>query len=721
MPVAAAQASPVKARGLALSAAAAAVMSVLVIAVYFPVRSAPSDNTLLGIDYHQLHARRIAFAQESFAAHGELPAWYPRELMGTPFRANIHNFPFIPNRLALLWMDPLDLFAAGVILAAVLSALFTFAFARRLGMTPLGAAASGWTFACAGFFASRIMAGYLPLLEAYPALPLLLWRVEVLLHEQSHPRRHALRLGLLALATLCVVLAGHPQIPLYSIAGAGLYLLYRGWRRWRVLVQGTGAMLLGAACGGFFLWPMLQLIGRSTRVLALADDGNDVIFPYRRLLALVLPWRDGWPRQYIDAPGKAFAGYPNEAYFWDTVCYVGLAPLLAAVFLLARRIVRGRRGLGWLPETPWRFFALFGVLALVTALPAVQDVVKLLPGTILRSPSRQVYVTTFALALAVGVAADVVLRQALAQPRWRMPLAGVLAVSLPAHFVDLFRHDRPFVRMVTVVRTREPQLEQAVRRTVGDGRAAIDYMVAVPFNRELDDIGFFDSIMLARPYAALMDLSGAPPGHNMQILNGSELPRRALAATGVRLVMTTTPRPDLPRLGGDPILHVYGVPSALPRAAFFPSSAVVPLDGPEMHRRLRDPAHDVGRTVMLPPAQSAALPRQLATTASAAPTPAAYQRQTSDSFTVRVHAPQAGVLRILDAWDPGWTAAIDGKPADVLCADTTYIAVALPAGDHEVRLTYRTPGATFGIIVSLTAAALLAALLLGAARAKGDA
>jgi hypothetical protein len=30
----------------------------------------------------------------------------------------------------------------------------------------------------AGFFASRVMAGHLPLLEAYPALPQLLWLVD---------------------------------------------------------------------------------------------------------------------------------------------------------------------------------------------------------------------------------------------------------------------------------------------------------------------------------------------------------------------------------------------------------------------------------------------------------------------------------------------------------------------------------------------------------------
>jgi hypothetical protein len=232
-------ATAAESRGRLKSAAAAAVMALLVVAVYLPVRSQPGDNTLFAIDYYHLHARRIAFAQEALFAHGTLPAWYPRELMGTPFWSNIQNFPFIPTRLLLLPLDTRDTMAAGVILAAVLAAVFTFLFARQLGIGRIGAAAAGWTFACAGFFAARVMAGHLPLLEAYPALPLLLWRVEASVGPGAAAtgRWRVAQLGVLALAMLCVVLAGHPQLPLYAVVVAGGYLVYRGWGRRRTAFQ----------------------------------------------------------------------------------------------------------------------------------------------------------------------------------------------------------------------------------------------------------------------------------------------------------------------------------------------------------------------------------------------------------------------------------------------------------------------------------------------------
>src|SRR4029078_4460955 len=95
-----------------------------------------------------------------------------------------------------------------------------------------------------------------------------------------------------------------------------------------------------------------------------------------------------------------------------TVCYVGIVPVAAVALLAATALFRRRR-----PAEPWAVFAVVGVAALVTALPVVQQWVAKLPGTFLRSPSRQVYVTTFALALALGAAVDLALRAA-APRRW---------------------------------------------------------------------------------------------------------------------------------------------------------------------------------------------------------------------------------------------------------------------------------------------------------------
>src|SRR5580704_17131018 len=192
-------------------------MLVLTAAVYVRPSILSGRMVLAGSDYLQLHKARMAFGEEGlFGPRHTLPAWYPHELLGAPYAANLQSFPWIPTRILLFLFPPKTAYAPGVVLAALLAALFTWLFCRRAGLSQLAAAASGWTFACAGFFASRVMAGHLPLLEAYPALPLLLWLADRAL-DPARAARHRGDLGWLAVATACVVVAGHPQIPAYAV------------------------------------------------------------------------------------------------------------------------------------------------------------------------------------------------------------------------------------------------------------------------------------------------------------------------------------------------------------------------------------------------------------------------------------------------------------------------------------------------------------------------
>src|SRR5688572_11611869 len=78
-----------------------------VLAIYCPPSLFLESHTRLhGSDYNYLHLRRIRFAQEALFERGELPGWYPHELMGTPFWSNVQNFPFIPTRWPLLLVPP---------------------------------------------------------------------------------------------------------------------------------------------------------------------------------------------------------------------------------------------------------------------------------------------------------------------------------------------------------------------------------------------------------------------------------------------------------------------------------------------------------------------------------------------------------------------------------------------------------------------------------------
>ena len=689
---------------------AAVVLALLlaVLAVYCPWSVLTGAEALGGVDHLHLHERRMAFAREAlFGPQGALPAWYPRELLGTPFRANLQNFPLTPTRLfAFALFDPRAAFGVSVLLSAGLAAAFTYLFCRRLELSRTASAAAGWTFACAGFFASRVLAGHLPLLEAYPALPVLLYAVERVVSRPASTARRAWSWSLagLAAASACFALVGHPQLCVYGAACAAVYACVRA-PRWSRALSALAALAVGAGLAGFALAPMASLTSRSTRLLALDRAANDLSLPYGRIGALLFPWKDGWPASVQRTPAVAFHGYPTQAYFWDSVSYVGWAPCLAAVALLVAWLVRRQRA-----SRVAVFFTLAGALAFALSLPWVRELMSNVPGTFLRSPSRLLFVVSFCLALALAAGIERLWASLRRAPRWAAVFAVV--VVLAAHAWDLGRHARAFV--VTVpAKAPPPQAKQLaeMRERIGDGRIGIDYELETPFNRVIDDVGVFESLLLARPYRFVLETSGAPAGFNEQALSASQLSARTLRACGVRIVWTKRPRSDLRQLAdlgaGERILEV-DAPQA--RAAFVASERVRFVASGELHRLLRDPTTALDQGLLFDEGWRDALALGAPSGAAASGASVLYRRPSSDEIVLEVACAQPGVVRVLEAWDPGWSATLDGAPAVVAPAQDTFLSTAVGPGKHELRFAYRSPAAMLGWVVSCFSLLALAVL-----------
>jgi hypothetical protein len=663
------------------------VMIAGVLAVFTPWIYFNPHLRLDGSDYILLHERRIRFAQEAiFSSQPHLPAWYSREALGTPFWSNVQNFPWIPTRLVLLLLDPSRALVVGVNMAAVLAAVFTFFYGRSIQLGRLACAAFGWTFACAGFFSTRVSAGHLPLLEAYPALPLMLWLVEKRLAQ-----RRRLDLFYLGISTTCLALAGHPQLPIYALAVAAIYTIGRA--PFREAARILAAMFLGGASAMFAVWPFLLLVLRSARVLKLNPPSNDIVFPISRLLSFLFPWHDGWPNAIHRLP-QVPLNLANEYMFWDTGCYVGWLPIMAAAFLLLRALVHWKR-----PDSRLLFHAILGLLALALACGATNILLPNSGGTYLRSPARLIYVTTFALALGLGVAVDVLTKAAVQTPRAAL-FVSLIGIALALHAFDLMDFDHYFVSAIPN-ETQDPAGLKSAQKWVGDGRTAIDFDIGLPLNREIDDVGFFDSVVLAKPYAALMDLARQPPGENIEFFNGSQMDDHALQICGVNLVITNRSGP----------IQTREIPNPLPRASFYSSSELIIASVDQTHRFLRDPYFDFRHRLMLP--QGQALPSSTASASSLPQSAVTYHRDSSDLISMDVTTDQSGFLCLLEASDPGWQATVDGSPKEIVSADDVFMAVPLPAGAHHVVLRFSTPGMMVGSGISIASFFLLLLLVAG--------
>ncbi|HEY7512270.1 MAG TPA: YfhO family protein [Vicinamibacteria bacterium] len=112
---------------------------------------------------------------------------------------------------------------------------------------------------------------------------------------------------------------------------------------------------------------------------------------------------------------------------------------------------------------------------------------------------------------------------------------------------------------------------------------------------------------------------------------------------------------------------------------------------------------DPQREALVTPEQAArlALPRD------ARPSRAVLARAEPDRLEVRAEGP--GLLVVAEAWDPGWSAAVDGEAAAVHRVNHAQIGVVLAAGRHQVTLRYRTRGLGTGLVLAGAGALALAA------------
>ena len=67
-----------------------------------------------------------------------------------------------------------------------------------------------------------------------------------------------------------------------------------------------------------------------------------------------------------------------------------------------------------------------------------------------------------------------------------------------------------------------------------------------------------------------------------------------------------------------------------------------------------------------------------------------------ENVVARTSTVGPALLVLNDVWDPGWRVSVDGSKAESLMVDGAFRAVAVPAGDHEVRWQYETPGLKTG-------------------------
>jgi hypothetical protein len=176
-----------------------------------------------------------------------------------------------------------------------------------------------------------------------------------------------------------------------------------------------------------------------------------------------------------------------------------------------------------------------------------------------------------------------------------------------------------------------------------------------------------------------------------------------LRLLGARYLITPQgiPRPLPPGVSGRTVetegaYRLVEIDDAEPRASVVPSWTVVGGERAALDAVL-EPGFDPAEVAVLEtdPGSTPTLDGPAGT--------AAYGEETPEDVRIEVEASVPSVLIVRNAWNEGWSATLDGRAVPVLRADGFLQGIAVPAGQHRIRLTYREPAIGSGLALSAVA------------------
>jgi hypothetical protein len=199
------------------------------------------------------------------------------------------------------------------------------------------------------------------------------------------------------------------------------------------------------------------------------------------------------------------------------------------------------------------------------------------------------------------------------------------------------------------------------------------------------------------------------PGHLRLLQIGAVTDVVALHQEGLQALI---PVATTDALMNEPV-RLFAVPDPRPRA-YAVSGARIAEDGDAL-RLLLDAGFDPGREIVLPSGRP--IPADPSFRGQAAIT-----RLGTDRVAIDATLSARGYVVLVDAYDPGWRAWVDGRETEILRANVAFRAVAVDAGRHSVELRYRPRALRMGMALTglswLAVAAAGAALLRRVPRAR---
>jgi hypothetical protein len=691
-----------------------------------------------------------------------LPQWNPHVFLGAPFVGAFQSAMFYPPNwiylllpvgLATNWLIAGHLFLGG---------LFMNNWAARRGLHPLASLVAAALLMFCGPQFLRVYAGHLPVLCAMAWIPLGFLAID----EFFKTNRWSWCLVGVASLTM-QILAGHPQYCFYTLVTASIYsglCLVRSDRK-GFMAAGLASMLLGAvALSAVQILPAMDTTSESVRSVKLPEAiAGSFSLPPENLVTLLAPgffgdgshapywgrWNQWETTLFVGVTGLALAIYgavygerSTRRFCLPMVVILvllslgkytplfqvlyGLVPgfdkfrsisrfsFFAAIFLCMLAGI-GLDRLLLDPKRQSRAAAiasgvglLLGVAAAVVHFAVAGEAPadwwqKLLAGiqaTLEISISPQSYAdpemmrrfgefAAFSLAIAAAtLIAMAALLALVGARRWPLYAIAALAVAEPFCFARLSRDT------FSLSQAYPADVAAFLKEHPGDYRIfdAMNHNEAMIVGAY--DIWGYDSLVSLR-LAELMAVS-----QGQQVTDAvfyAHYPRFTAYHPLYRMLRL---RYLFQRVNG--AVQSLEFPGALPRVQLVQNHRVI-KDRDAILDTLLNPGFDPTQTVIVE--DSPGIKREPTAPAGTA----SVIDGSTDYLVIEAHLPAPAILLITDGWSKNWRAEstkADGPEYRVMPANYVLRAIPLAAGDHTIRLEYRSLAFTVGKWISL--AALLA-------------
>lgn len=619
---------------------------------------------------------------------GEFPLWNNRTGHGYPLVGESQTGAFYPFHL-LLYSTFSVTTAYGVnhLLHYVLAFVFTWLYARRLGLSITGGLFAGLVYTY-GWFPPRSCLEWAIIGGAY--LPLAVWCAESFL--QSRCWRYLIGLSI----TLAFqMLAGHYNLAFITQLVLAAYVPLRLWfadqdrpgettrLRSRLLAALATALVLGFAVAAVQLVPTWELKGRSQRAAAgTAFDPAYGHIPPLYWTQVVAPWL--WYGSDIDIDralnNMRFLTVSAGTNKVEAHLYFGLIPIgLLLAGLLSGRVRFQRRH--------WLLF-LLGSTALVYTSGWLVPITRHLPGFgYFMGPGRFGIVTTLAVALLSAHVLDEWAVKRLSRSRTALLLIS-LAFVLTAG--DLWWVSR---RVTYAEMLHRPPLdfreESEVRRIVQRQSSSVRLFAPGP------NLATLTGAASTPPYLGIGPREYYDPASTMPTTDDSttgHLPINDSQITAKQLAW-------LQRAG---VTHILSFEPL--NKSTWPVTLIWQGFDPMLNRawaRYQEPIYlyrlhgSRGRVSFADPR-----PGDVATVTEYA----------ANRVVIDANSSSGGRLVLTDLMYPGWQVSVDGHPAQAIKLEGLYRAVDLTPGRHTVVWSYRPQSVYWGAVVSVAALLLLAAV-----------